>query len=357
MRIKLESKEKRALTIAVVISLVFAAYFLRHYFSLIVVAAIMSYVFYPMRMRIKKKVKRDGMATSLTLLGSFLVIFIPFLIIVLLTVLQIESLLHSVPQIHASDIGQFGHNIVDFINNLLAQFPGGKTIDMATFTTWLENFAKSASQAVLNFIVNSVGGIPKFFTDIIIFIFVFASLLNNGEKIVQMVKDINPLGDDMTNLYFQKMGDMTKAVIRGQFVIAFCQGLIGAASLYIVGWHSLFFFMLLILTVLSIIPLGSGILTIPIGIVMILLGDYWQGAFVIFTHVVVVTNVDNFLRPRLVPKSARLNPALMILAVFSGIGMFGFLGIIIGPVIMVVILSTIQVYLSILEKDKKAVEA
>jgi predicted PurR-regulated permease PerM len=155
-----------------------------------------------------------------------------------------------------------------------------------------------------------------------------------------MIKRLNPLGDKMTDLYLQKMGDMTKAVVKGQFVIAFCQGLIGATSLYIVGWHSIFFFMLLILTVLSVIPLGSGILTIPIGIAMILLGDYWQGAFILFTHIVIVTNVDNFLRARLVPKSARLNSALMMLAVFSGIAMFGFLGIIIGPVIMVVILST-----------------
>ncbi len=58
-----------------------------------------------------------------------------------------------------------------------------------------------------------------------------------------------------------------------------------------------------------------------------------------------MTNIDNVLRPILVPKEARLDSALMLLSVFAGITMFGFLGIVIGPVLMIVIVTTISVYL------------
>jgi len=61
----------------------------------------------------------------------------------------------------------------------------------------------------------------------------------------------------------------------------------------------------------------------------------------------VVTNIDNFLRPILVPRTARLDSALMLLAVFSGIAMFGAWGIVIGPVLMIVIVTTISVYLAV----------
>jgi len=61
----------------------------------------------------------------------------------------------------------------------------------------------------------------------------------------------------------------------------------------------------------------------------------------------VVTNIDNVLRPILVPKEARLDPALMLLAVFSGIAMFGFWGIVLGPVLMIIIVTTISVYLAV----------
>ena len=64
-------------------------------------------------------------------------------------------------------------------------------------------------------------------------------------------------------------------------------------------------------------------------------------------HLLVVTNIDNVLRPLLVPRAARLDPALMLLAVFAGIAMFGFWGLIIGPVLMIIIVTTISVYLAV----------
>jgi predicted PurR-regulated permease PerM len=76
-------------------------------------------------------------------------------------------------------------------------------------------------------------------------------------------------------------------------------------------------------------------------------GNIIGGAFVVLWHLVVVTNLDNFLRPILVPRDARLNPALMLLAVFAGIAMFGPWGIVIGPVLMIVIVTTIDVYLAV----------
>ncbi len=102
----------------------------------------------------------------------------------------------------------------------------------------------------------------------------------------------------------------------------------------------------MLLSALSVIPLGSGIITIPFGVGMILFGNvFGGGVFVILFHLIVVTNIDNFLRPILVPREARLDSALMLLAVFAGITMFGAWGIVIGPVLMIVIVTTISVYL------------
>ena len=95
------------------------------------------------------------------------------------------------------------------------------------------------------------------------------------------------------------------------------------------------------------IPLGSGIITIPFGIGMMLFGNVFGGIFVIAFHIIVVTNIDNFLRPILVPREARLDSALMLLSVFAGIAMFGAFGIVIGPVLMIVIVTTISVYLAV----------
>jgi predicted PurR-regulated permease PerM len=169
----------------------------------------------------------------------------------------------------------------------------------------------------------------------------------NQEKLRTLIAQLNPLGEEATDLYLQKMGSMVRGTVNGQFVIAFCQGVAGAASIYIAGFHHGFFIFAIVLTALSIIPLGGGIVTIPFGVGMMLFGNIGGGAFVVLFHLIVVTNIDNFLRPVLVPRDARLNSALMLLSVFAGIRMFGPWGIIIGPVLMIIIVTTIEVYLAV----------
>src|SRR5690606_26005164 len=116
-------------------------------------------------------------------------------------------------------------------------------------------------------------------------------------------------------------GAMTKGMVKGQFTIALAQGITSAIILTIAGLPYGAFFAL-ILSFLSIIPLGAGIVTLPIGFVMILLGNWWQGILIIVGHLFVVTNIDNVLRPMLVPKKAAMNPALLLLSVFAGIAAF-----------------------------------
>jgi predicted PurR-regulated permease PerM len=162
-----------------------------------------------------------------------------------------------------------------------------------------------------------------------------------------LIGQLNPLGDEVTDLYLRKAGAMVRGTVSGQFVIALCQGVAGAASIYVAGFHHGFFIFAVLLTALSIIPLGGGIVTIPFGIGMIFYGNIAGGAFVVLWHLIVVTNIENFLRPILVPRDARLNSALMLLSVFAGIAMFGPWGIVIGPVLMILIVTTVDVYLAV----------
>lgn len=151
---------------------------------------------------------------------------------------------------------------------------------------------------------------------------------------------------------------MTNSMVKGQFVVAIAQGFIGAVSLQVAGLDYFAFFAL-ILTVLSIVPLGGGIITIPTGIIMILLGNVSGGLIVLLTHFIIVTNIDNYIRPKLVPQDISLNPALTMISVFAGLALFGFLGIVAGPVLFILALTTLQVYIKVTNgsTSKKPIEA
>lgn len=341
-KLHVNQSQKRAIGIATIAAIVGGAVLLKPYFTLIVLSIILAFLFSPIYKWLLARWHKPGRSAMTTLIIAALLIVIPTTCIIVLCIHQIEHMLRNV---NTEQVTTFVNNIVDTINRLLQNSP--VQIDESTLSTSLENALKSAGESLLSKLSGAFGGFLSALTSFIIFIYVFISLLTNGDKLLGFFHTINPLGQEISQLYAQKMSAMTKATVRGQFIIAFLQGLVSAIGLYIVGFHDLFFFFLILLTALSFIPMGAGIVTIPIGIILILLGDVWQGVFIILNHLLIVTNIDNVLRPILVPRSARLNPALMILAVFSGIAYFGFMGIVIGPVIMIVIITTLQVFMEV----------
>lgn len=347
MKTEFTLSQKRALAVATVIALVFGAYFLRGFFILIVVAAVVAYLFNPLYDRLTGRFS-SGMSATLTLLTALAVVIIPICGAVAFGVMQISNMIRSVADwVGRTDLSGLGDKTLKAVNTLLDKVPFMKSTEITTDQVqhWVVTFAQRAGEWGLDFLQGALGGLFGGLTAAIIFLYVFISLLVNGDELRLLIRRLNPLGEEATDLYLAKMAAMVRGTVRGQFVIAVVQGVAGAISIYIAGFHDGFFIFAILLSALSVIPLGSGIVTIPFGIGLVLFGNVIGGIFVIAFHIVVVTNIDNVLRPILVPREAKLDPALMLLSVFAGITMFGFLGIVIGPVVMIVIVTTISVYL------------
>ncbi|MCW1960144.1 MAG: AI-2E family transporter [Mycobacterium sp.] len=340
--------QKRALAIVTGIALLFGAYFLRRYFMLIVIAAIVAYLFTPVHNRLKTKLN-GGLATTLTVLIALGTVVIPIIGVISLATVQISHMLIGVADwAKTADLNALGDKAIATVNQLLQKLPfQTPTITLDSLRSNVGKIAQTIGEWLLRTISGAAGGAIGFITSAIIFLYVLISFLVNKAELLTLIRRLNPLGEEVTDLYLAKMGAMVKGTVKGQFIIAVIQGTLGAVSIYIAGFHDAFFIFAIFLSALSVIPLGSGIVTIPFGIGMMLFGNIAGGLFVVLFHIFGITNVDNFLRPILVPKEARLDPALMLLSVFSGIAMFGFFGIILGPVLMILIVTTISVYLSV----------
>lgn len=340
--------QKRALAIVTGIALLFGAYFLRRYFMLIVIAAIVAYLFTPLYNWLRTKL-HSGIATTLTVLAAMATVVIPLIAVISLATVQISHMLIGVAEwAKTADLNALGDKAIGTVNQLLHKLPfQTPTITIESLRENLGKVAQTVGEWLLRTLSGAAGGAIGFVTSAIIFLYVLISLLVNKTKLITLVRRLNPLGEEVTDLYLAKMGAMVKGTVKGQFIIAMIQGVLGAISIYIAGFHDAFFIFAIFLTALSVIPLGSGIVTIPFGIGLMFFGNVAGGLFIVLFHIFGITNVDNFLRPILVPKEARLDPALMLLSVFSGIAMFGFFGIILGPVLMILIVTTISVYLAV----------
>ncbi len=336
---------KRALAVITVIALGFGAYFLRDYVLLIAVAAVLAYLFNPLYQRLRARTN-VGVSATVTLLAAIATVAVPLTGVAFLAFLQISQMVNSVSSWAAqTDFTALAQRLLDSANEALTRIPLiDVTLTQDSVRDAATKLGQNSGQAALGLLRDSAGSIVTLITALIVFLYVFLAFLTQGDRVVALFRELNPLGEEVSDIYLAKVGAMVSATVKGQFIIAVCQGAAGAISIYIGGIHDGFFMFLIFLTALSFIPLGSGIVTIPLGIGMAIFGNVGGGIFVVVFHLIVTTNIDNVLRPFLVPKSAHLHPALMLVSVFAGLTMFGFWGIVLGPVLMIVIVTTISVY-------------
>lgn len=337
--------QKRWLSSLTIIALALGAYFLRDYLQLIAIGSVLAYLFHPIYQRMLARTN-VGLAATGTFVLAAVMVLVPVAGIATLAVAQIGQMVTGIGHwMQNTDLTELAERGLTTANGLLAKVPFLQiTLTEDSVRSALTNFGQNAGQLVLTGARESVGSAAAAIAAAIIFVYVFLGLLTSGGKVVELFRDLNPLGPKVSEIYLDKVGAMVTATVRGQFIIAVCQGVAASASLYLAGLHEGFFMFVIFLTAMSFIPLGAGIVTIPIGIVMALFGNVGGGVFVVVFHLLAVTNIDNFLRPFLVPKSAHLHPALMLLSVFAGLKMFGFWGIVLGPVLMIIIVTTISVY-------------
>jgi predicted PurR-regulated permease PerM len=187
--------------------------------------------------------------------------------------------------------------------------------------------------------------LSQFFVGVLIVLVIMMVLLPRYKRPErEQLTNLVPLPADITQLYLDKVRIMIDAMFKGTFLIAFLEGLAMGLVFFIAGVPYTFLLTTLSMFLALLPMIGISLIAWPIGIILILDGQVAEGVFVIVAFLLFVANIDTVLRPKLVPKEAYLNPALTILSVFGGISLMGFIGIIYGPVIMILLVTSVEVY-------------
>jgi predicted PurR-regulated permease PerM len=151
------------------------------------------------------------------------------------------------------------------------------------------------------------------------------------------------LPESLDDLYLGRVTAMIRGIAKGTFIIALIQGSIATISLWIAGVPYIFFWFLTTV-IFSVLPLGASFVTVPAAAILFMIGNYWQAIFLLVVQFLFTSVIDNILRPYLVPKEVEIHPALLLLSFIGGIQVVGVWGFIYGPSIMVVMMTTFEVY-------------
>ena len=182
---------------------------------------------------------------------------------------------------------------------------------------------------------NTVGLVVSSFVMLYLLFF----LLRDGDALARRIRDAAPLDNAQQNALFRRFTAVIRATVKGSIVVAIVQGALGGLIFWLLGIQGALLWGA-VMAVLSLLPaVGAGLVWLPVSLYLLFTGAIWQGIVLIAFGALVISTVDNVLRPILVGGETKIPDYLVLIATLGGITIFGVNGLIIGPVIAAMFLA------------------
>jgi len=166
----------------------------------------------------------------------------------------------------------------------------------------------------------------------------------DGDAAVKLARELMPLKEEDCDLVVRDMRDSVNAAVRGGLLTALVQGALGGFIIYLLGLQGAIFWGA-VMALASLIPfIGTALVWVPITTFLVWLGHPWKAAILAGYGVVVIGSADNLLRPWLVGQQMKAHPMLLFFGILGAIAMFGFKGIVLGPVLVASLTATATLF-------------
>jgi predicted PurR-regulated permease PerM len=204
----------------------------------------------------------------------------------------------------------------------------------------LKGYASTIAGRGINVAGQVFGVIIKFaFT-----LFALFYLLRDADKIGRAAINLLPLEEAQSRQVFRRCREVIKASVQGVMVIAAVQALIGGISFAAVGIPSSVLWGCVMFIAALVPAVGAAIVWVPAAVILALSGSYWSAGIIVFVGGVIVSSIDNVLRPRLVGEKAGLHDLVIFFSVLGGLQAFGVAGLFVGPVVVALTLAIIEAF-------------
>ena len=315
---------------------------IRSYLMVILLSGIFAAMFQPIY---KKFVRwfngRENLASAVTLLLIFLLIFLPLV---------------GLFGIVAAQAVKVGQSVTPWIQKTLRE-PStfDKLFDSLPFYDTIQQYnqiiLEKAGQLVSglsSILVNSLSAFTlstvNFVFLFFLFLYIMFFFLRQGHVVLEKILFYLPLKDEDERLVLERFTSVTRATIKGTLIIGVLQGGLAGLAFWIVGIDSSIFWGTL-MVVLSIIPvIGSSLIWMPAVIILAASGAFIKAIGLAIFCGLLVGSLDNVLRPILVGKDTKMHELFILFGTIGGISMFGIIGFIIGPIIAALFVTVWEIY-------------
>jgi predicted PurR-regulated permease PerM len=239
------------------------------------------------------------------------------------------------------DRGLEGMDAIPAIGRTLEWLDQNAQISATHIQAWLVEGSKRMFDRLASFggmaFLGAVGTVISF----TVMLFLLFFIIRDGRAIASLGAALVPLPPERRDEIAKRLASVTRAVVRGTVVTAMVQGLLLGFAFAIVGFPAPVVFGV-IGAVLSVVPFGgTALVWVPAVIILLAQGTYGRaGALLAFG--IVVSTVDNFLKPILISGHSPLPTLAVFIGVLGGLAAFGLIGLFLGPVIIALVLALIE---------------
>lgn len=277
----------------------------------------------------EKKKWRKGWTAILFMLASMIVILMPISLLVEMLSSKISfALQHSSELIDA---------LKKVVHNAELRFDIKIVSD--------ENLNKMG-QVIAQSLPKILGATFNSFTTIFFMYFILYFMLMNGRKMENALYEYIPLRDENVSRLGKELNNMVISNAIGIPVIALAQGVVGLIGYLFLGVQEPFFwFAATCLT--SMLPMvGAALAYISLAILFFANNQTWQGVFMLIYGFGIIGSVDQVLRFTLQKKIGNVHPLVTVFGVIIGLNLFGFIGMIFGPLLISLFMLLLKIYSS-----------
>jgi predicted PurR-regulated permease PerM len=206
------------------------------------------------------------------------------------------------------------------------------------------NAAKTAGAFLVGFASRMTATTAAFLLNLFVMLYAMFFFFRDGHKILERIFYYTPLSDEDEARMLSQLASITRATVKGTLVIGVIQGALAGIAFWVAGiegaalWGT-------IMTILSIIPgIGAPLVWVPVVIVLFVNGQYLTATLLLMWCGAVVGTIDNFLRPLLVGRDAKMPDLLILIGTLGGLFLFGPIGFIVGPIVCGLFLTVWDIY-------------
>ncbi|MGC8872049.1 MAG: AI-2E family transporter [Caldimicrobium sp.] len=339
-----------SLTLSIIILLAFI-YLLKPFFGVIFWAGILSFFMYPLFKKINRLLRYHKSISALfTILIFVLFILIPSILFFLLLYTQLQNVI-------------FNLNL-SFFEKLFLIFSNLKNKLIFShiypyIEPYIQNLQNQLPQHISNliqYIVHSLGNIfiTTFGTifNMVLTLFTLFYFLIDGEKILNITKELLPVESSSKENLLKKISEILKAILYGSVLTSIVQGVLALIIYLVLSVPQPFLFAFLTMLASYMPFLGTTFIWLPLSLYFLFIGSYFKAILLFLLCALTVAQIDNILKPFIIGGKTKIHNLLMFFAVLGGIYRFGITGLFLGPIILGLFLSILEIYRSLLNSKE-----